>query len=163
MRDSTWWRMAKRKEICAERYVCGRGKGKNSPRNHLFVSKAARKAFKKSETFPVSRTDETSLYTLHRLDAVITHAVDSFRDITEDTRVPNKAHQNDQNTNMEVAVTAAPRNFSRNTGTISHDNVRELRRFLQAAAIRLMNSCSICSKKEQSHQRRILKASSFSN
>lgn len=47
MKDTTWWRVAKEKEISAKGYfVCSREKESVSPRDNFFGSKAAKNSFK---------------------------------------------------------------------------------------------------------------------
>lgn len=65
--------MAGYREICAEDYLTYSHKKKHiSMKDYLFLSEAARKLFKKFQMFWVSSTDETSLCTVYRFDAVIT-------------------------------------------------------------------------------------------
>lgn len=142
MRDTTWWRMTRRKEIRAERYfACGLEDKNVFPRDHYFGSDTAKKLFIKFQKFSNPSADETSFCLLYRFDAVITHALDCFVDIIKDASVPIRTHQMDHSTIFNVANAVTPRKKSNQGGTIPQDSARNLRRLLPVAVKNFMSSC----------------------
>lgn len=67
--------------------------------------------------------------------------VNVFLNITEETRIPGKTYQKNEDTEMGVANAAAPRKRSKKTLTVPHNSAWKLRCFLPVAAITITNSC----------------------
>lgn len=132
-RDTSFWRTAPLEQICSEKVM--------SPpmeladvggEDVLFGNEPARAAYRAFRKFPISASDESSIMTIVRLDALITSVIDTF------ASAPNTPLSvSNPDSNAEPGISPSPSNkrawSGLKGGTIPLDVVRRFKSLLPIA------------------------------